>query len=537
MKIRKIKLNNFKRFTNLTITGIPETTKLVVLIGPNGCGKSSVFDAIYVLAMRNYVSPGNQWQAYYVKEENQGAPIIQTDQRMTQLIDVQFHENNPTTQEMWRKVVYPRTAYRNVASFNIQQLHQIPSVLEENRFYRFSEDDRAANDNYVRLVSKGLQDAFEKESPETTIKKFRANVIGEVADGLKTMFPELVLNSLRNPLTSVGTFRFDKGDSKGFPYENLSGGEKAAFDLILDLVVKRDTFNDTVYCIDEPEAHMSTRLQKNLLACLYNLIPDNCQLWIATHSIGMIRKARDLQNENSDTVTFLDFDDKDFDKPQTIEPVIPTRTFWQKTYKIALDDLAELIVPNMIILCEGEPGKKGFDAQCYNAIFGDEFPDALFVSAKGSGNVKNLQPVIQAIAEKAEVISLIDRDNRTDTEREQERQKGVFVLRRRALENYLIDDEIIRLLCREYEGSEKVENLIRARDTKINNEDAGTAVSAKTALEEIRLAAQDHLSIPHPGDKWQSFVYGYIVPLVTPDTEIYRELKTDIFGDGNEYQN
>jgi hypothetical protein len=37
----------------------------------------------------------------------------------------------------------------------------------------------------------------------------------------------------------------------------LSGGEKAAFDLLLDLVIKRREFNDTVFFIDEPEAHMS----------------------------------------------------------------------------------------------------------------------------------------------------------------------------------------------------------------------------------------------------------------------------------------
>ena len=46
MKIKSIKLKDFKRFTDLTIEGLPETAKLVVMIGPNGCGKSSVFDAL-----------------------------------------------------------------------------------------------------------------------------------------------------------------------------------------------------------------------------------------------------------------------------------------------------------------------------------------------------------------------------------------------------------------------------------------------------------------------------------------------------------
>ena len=49
MKIQKLQLKNFKRFTDLTIEGIPGNTKLVLLIGANGSGKSSVFDAFEFL--------------------------------------------------------------------------------------------------------------------------------------------------------------------------------------------------------------------------------------------------------------------------------------------------------------------------------------------------------------------------------------------------------------------------------------------------------------------------------------------------------
>ena len=45
MRIKSVRLTNYKRFTSLTLTNILESTRLVVLLGPNGCGKSSVFDA------------------------------------------------------------------------------------------------------------------------------------------------------------------------------------------------------------------------------------------------------------------------------------------------------------------------------------------------------------------------------------------------------------------------------------------------------------------------------------------------------------
>ena len=42
MKIKRVKLVKFKRFSDLTISEIPKTTKLVVLVGPNECGKEVV---------------------------------------------------------------------------------------------------------------------------------------------------------------------------------------------------------------------------------------------------------------------------------------------------------------------------------------------------------------------------------------------------------------------------------------------------------------------------------------------------------------
>ena len=48
MKIRNIRLQNFKKFSNLTIDNLPDTVKLVVLLGPNGCGKSSLIESMEV---------------------------------------------------------------------------------------------------------------------------------------------------------------------------------------------------------------------------------------------------------------------------------------------------------------------------------------------------------------------------------------------------------------------------------------------------------------------------------------------------------
>jgi len=47
MKIKKLRIfNNYRRFHDLTIDLGDDPKRIITLVGPNGCGKSSVFDAM-----------------------------------------------------------------------------------------------------------------------------------------------------------------------------------------------------------------------------------------------------------------------------------------------------------------------------------------------------------------------------------------------------------------------------------------------------------------------------------------------------------
>lgn len=68
MKIQEVHLNKFKRFTDLTIKDIPESVKLVVLVGPNGCGKTSIFEAFnHWYKYKGYRSWNSSDVDYFVK--------------------------------------------------------------------------------------------------------------------------------------------------------------------------------------------------------------------------------------------------------------------------------------------------------------------------------------------------------------------------------------------------------------------------------------------------------------------------------------
>jgi hypothetical protein len=313
-------------------------------------------------------------------------------------------------------------------------------VTEERRFGRMIESDAAVSSNYRRLASRAFEDAFALHPATTTLGEFREKVIGDIRDSVQRLFPGLVLNTLGNPLEDA-TFRFDKGTAISFDYKNLSDGEKAIFDLLLDLVVKRGELPEAIYCIDEPDAHMNARLQSALLGELYSLLPAQAQLWVATHSIGMMRKARELAEVTPGTVAFLDFGDRDFDQPTLIEPSRPTRAFWQNQLEVALDDLAHLVAPREIVICEGNPagptpGKDAeFDATCYNTIFGDEFPDVKFLSAGNAADVTRdrlaFLAALPKIAAGITVRRLIDRDDHAPEDIKQFNAAGISVLSRR----------------------------------------------------------------------------------------------------------
>ena len=70
MRLKKVELINFKRFTHLTIDAIPESAKLVLLIGSNGSGKSSVFDGFELINSSVVIEEKSTDYDYYRKEKN-----------------------------------------------------------------------------------------------------------------------------------------------------------------------------------------------------------------------------------------------------------------------------------------------------------------------------------------------------------------------------------------------------------------------------------------------------------------------------------
>jgi len=553
VKIKQIKLKGFRRFKNLTIKDIPEEARLVVMIGPNGSGKSSVFDALLRFRYTSGQILGWVPDSYLIKfdlsEEAFEEPEFEEPEIEESEIqepgfeepEVEFHTDAPNNTDAFRRSVHMRSAYRNDAlDSSHRYLSKTNPLIQELRFRRLAENDQTVALNYDRILGPWIERMSARKKTGETPDEIENDLYGELRDAIRELFkdPQLTLTGLGNPKNQK-IFEFDKGTSQGFSYENLSSGEKAALDLVLDIIVAKSEFNNTVFCIDEPEAHMHTKLQGPLLGQLYKIIPENSQLWIATHSIGMVRKAQDLwrdgKNTGKDSVVFLDFGDEklDFDDDATITPTLPNPDLWARTYEIALGDLAKLVAPKRIILCESA----GFDADCYNKIFGVHYPETRFIPIGSDQDVEkadeNLIPVIQAVAEGAEILRLRDRDDADKAEIEENKEKGIRTLLRRNIESYLLDDEVLTKFCEYHNIPDQIQNLIEARQAALKDSIANGKPhdDLKPTAQRVHITARNALSPTPVGNKKIGFMKNHLTPRIQPGMDVYKKLHDIIFGE------
>lgn len=530
MRLLYSHITGFRKFSDLTIRDIPASAKLVVLAGPNGSGKSSFFDA---LLLKYRMDTGYGWNSdtkYYDRPQEQ---VVDLGSRTSITTDAgeRFARGN----------LYVRSAYRSDTEFITSSLTRQGAILDNLHLTRLIDPDATVAINYHRLASQAMEDVFVNEASGTTMGAYREKLIGEIRSPLQRLFPDLTFVGVGNPLAD-GTFRFDKGSSKGFDYKNLSGGEKASFDLILDFVVKRSSYADAIYCIDEPEIHMNTRVQGALLGELVGLLPGNSQLWIASHSIGMMRKAREMYDADPTSVAFIDFSGHDFDQAITLSPSKPTRAFWGGVMHVALDDLTALVAPKQVVICEGNPkgtmpGKNTeHDARIYETIFGDEMPDTTFISGGNSKEVQSdfigLATALPKLASGIRIIRLIDLDDHTPDDVVEFNSKGIRVLSLRHLEAYLYDDEVLTALCNSVGQPDKATDLIDAKATAL-----ATVVSqghpeddVKKAAGMIYTAAKQMLSLTQVGNDAPAFARNTLSKLIKPSMTIYAKLRTDVFG-------
>lgn len=532
MKIQTIRLKNgYKRFHNLTIDLGEQPARIVALVGPNGCGKSSIFDGMmYLNNAHGKIGSDGAKDATYHSQNGDPNFSYQNVEITFDTGEFSVARQNKAASGSQNTVFSFRSPYRYNSELKIREVKATDDIA--NNSYGASSAsaiDQKMVENYRRLTAKYNNYRDEKDCKPSEAKK---HIIGELNQSIEKCL-DIKIDNLGNVEDNKGSLYFTKYDqSKPFEFDVLSSGEKEVVDILLDLYLRQEKYNDTVYLIDEPELHVNTSIQKNLLLEINRMIGPNCQIWVATHSIGLMRA---LQSDLKDMCQVIHFESgiKFASEAITLRPIKQNHASWRKIFATALDDLAELVSPRQIIYCEGKDkpgqnGEKGFDARVYNSIFGTARPDTLFVSSGGNTELDQRSEIAIRILSKVfadlEVLVLKDRDFHSGTDATlQDRveyletnPKNHRMLERREIENYLYDREILEKFC-ERHSSEFKSEIYESYVTDIMNQNVKDNVA--------RIKECCSLS-PNYGTEKLSFE---LAELVTPDTTVFAELNRVIF--------
>lgn len=462
MLIKSIELNGYKRFHHLTIDLGDNPSRIVALVGPNGCGKSSVFDGLLFLHNNYHLlgSTGAKDAAYH--------SLYQEHHYAYENVQVRFSEGPYSAVYQTRSdagkestIFSFRSPYRYNSAVKIQETRAIDEIRLNNYGASTTNDiDAKMEVSYRRLLAR-----YSRHRDENDIKPSEARnyVIGQLNSSLRNCL-DLEIAYLGDVETGQGTIYFKKPDqARPFEFNVLSSGEKEVVDIVLDIYLRQFDYDDTVFIIDEPELHINTAIQRRLLVEINNLVGLNCQILIATHSPGFLSA---IQDDLADDCQIIYFDpEKDFGASRhTLLPMSRTPQNWGRIFATALDDIADLVVPKRLVYCEGraEPVNRtelGVDAQAYNNIFGGSHGDTMFVSSGGNTEPQQRSDIAISILQKVvtglEILVLLDRDFASGAPTDAN-DRAVYlktnpdhhrVLNRRELENYLYDEEVLQKYC------------------------------------------------------------------------------------------
>ena len=196
MRIKKIELKEFKRFDDLTIDLGEEPKKIIAVVGPNGCGKSSIFDAFEEKTkdFRNYGDEGASFfsKAMYYTDETQRKNSYSRN------VSVKI---TPENGNITRKSFYIRTAYRFTSKFNVEQLAALPTIFEsrDEPISSISIDTRLEA-NYKRLLGAAYSEFFDGAK---TGEAVRTEFMGQVNTILNKIL-DIEISDLGNILAKNG---------------------------------------------------------------------------------------------------------------------------------------------------------------------------------------------------------------------------------------------------------------------------------------------------------------------------------------------
>lgn len=289
LAIRWIEIQNFRQVDNLRLDFTApndSASDIIVLAGPNGCGKTSVLEAC--LLVLGYPGPLQGSKGRQANRDQRTPWSIRAEvQHQASIYQVECTVNDQTVwtdTETGEKTHTPMTPCMYFSSWRSPKLVGSlpitagkpgirPQNTEHNRIWRAKQQ---LIDSKAHALMTRQKPAFDDD--------YTSN-IKRLNDVWSHFYPDRKEEFTVEPISNDPSEGFDVflqyEDGRMIPVDALSSGQLELFALFGTLMIAK--FHDGIIVIDEPELHLDPQWHTLMLRTIRVFSPST-QLLVATHS-------------------------------------------------------------------------------------------------------------------------------------------------------------------------------------------------------------------------------------------------------------
>lgn len=480
MRIVRLELTNFRTFGQAVIQDVPDT---VVLVSPNGRGKSSVLEAI--AGIHDLVTPYHQdhypftmqWQKRNVPVWPQHLPEpVKIGERRAEIrievqatgVEIDYLRTANVSEDIGKAhfaIEDGRHITKQESNETIRRLFQYHNpkdgvgfvdYIRPVRFYRSRQLGDFASELTDQRLRQSISEFYRPYHEHEKFSGFKSFVVstqlndfshlqatGEHRDSL-ALFRE-VFNHFFAPKRLIGYRMPESGGQPEVAVESvfgrhdtdaLSDGEKEVLHILAHLYRFRHLHNIVLW--DTPELHLNAALEARLFDAIRRVSPSD-QFWIATHSLEFINSVP------LESIFIIQQDGNSATVERAVGEDRPARI---SMYREMGAQIGLQLVSAVVVFVEGKEANS--DKLILDRLVAPQFPGVNFIAGGSCENILSVgtraNQLLGEACTNGDFFAILDRDYRIDEEVEkivQQYSGRLFMWNVHEIENIFLNPSVV----------------------------------------------------------------------------------------------